>query len=138
MIHYIMYQFVQMVMFDLLVAPLLTRDVLSSAITMPGVLSVMTFGAYRMLMLYADNLDTLTRVNFTSITIGGNIIQHCVQVLPQEVLVRELVPFYWIMWGVQELNLVCFSAPIEALESMIVATRKMQELYAYQVVRVYV
>ena len=56
-------QFVQMVMFDLLVAPLLMKDVLSSATTMPGALSVMTSGAHLMLMLYVDNLDTLTRVN---------------------------------------------------------------------------
>ena len=52
-----------MVMFDLLVAPLLMRDVLSSATTMPGALSVMTHGAHLMLTLYVDNLDTLTRVN---------------------------------------------------------------------------
>ena len=56
-------QFVRMVMFDSLVALLCMKDVLSSAITMLGVLSVMTFGAYLMLMLSADNLDTLTRVN---------------------------------------------------------------------------
>ena len=59
----IIYQFVQTVMSDLLVAPLLVKDVLSSATTMPGALSVMTSGAYLMLMLYVDNLDTLTRVN---------------------------------------------------------------------------
>jgi hypothetical protein len=50
-------------MSDLLVAPLLMKDELSSAIIMLGALSVMTFGAYLMLMLYVDNLDTLTRVN---------------------------------------------------------------------------
>ena len=55
-------QFVRMVMSNLLVAPLLMKDVLSSAITMPGALSVMTFGVYLMLMLSVDNLDTLTRV----------------------------------------------------------------------------
>jgi hypothetical protein len=56
-------QFVQMVMSDLLVAPLRMKDVLSSATTMPGALSVMTIGAYLMLMLFVDNLDTLTRVS---------------------------------------------------------------------------
>jgi hypothetical protein len=50
-------------MSDLLVAPLHMKDVLSSATTMPGALSVMTIGAYLMLMLFVDNLDTLTRVS---------------------------------------------------------------------------
>ena len=61
-------QFVRMVMSDLLVAPLLMKDELSSATTMPGALSVMTFGAYLMLMLSVDNLDTLTRVMVQSST----------------------------------------------------------------------
>ena len=56
-------QFVRMVMSDLLVAPLLMKDELSSATTMPGALSVMIFGVYLMLMLSVDNLNTLTRVN---------------------------------------------------------------------------
>ena len=59
----IYYQFVRMVMSDLLVAPLLMKDVLNSATTMPGALSVMTSGALLMLMLYVGNLDTLTRVS---------------------------------------------------------------------------
>ena len=64
-------QFVRTVMSDLLVAPLLIKDVLNSAITMPGALSVMTRGAHLMLMLYVDNLDTLTRVNFTVTDLVG-------------------------------------------------------------------
>ena len=42
-------------MYDLLVAPLFMKDVLSSATTMPGALSVMISGAYLMLMLCVDS-----------------------------------------------------------------------------------
>ena len=44
-----------MVTSDLLVAPLLMKDVLNSATTMPGALSVMIAGAHLMLMLCVDN-----------------------------------------------------------------------------------
>ena len=44
-----------MVISDLLVAPLLMKDVLKSVIIMPGALSVMTHGAHLMLMLFVVN-----------------------------------------------------------------------------------
>ena len=49
-------------MSDLLVAPLFMKGVLSSAITMPGALSVMIFGIHLMLMLCVDNLAIRTKV----------------------------------------------------------------------------
>ena len=58
-------QFVRMVMSDLLVAPLLMKDVLSSAITMPGALSVMISGVPLMLMLSVDNLAIRIKVRIT-------------------------------------------------------------------------
>ena len=49
-------------MSDLLVAPLLMKDVLSSAIIVHGALSVMISGILQMLMLSVDNLAIRIKV----------------------------------------------------------------------------
>ena len=61
-------------MSDLLEAPLLMKDVLSSAITMPGALSVTTSGARLMLMLCVNSLAIRIKVRIIMQKCYCNII----------------------------------------------------------------
>ena len=85
------------------------KDVLNSATTMPGALSVMISGAHLMLMLYVDNLATRIKVRIckddTSISLTTN--NNLPQVLLLEAQLssaKDLDPSYWTMLGAQELS----------------------------------